>query len=355
MAAPAPTATLVDATSVNKAKDLIQTTATNALTSFQNTNSFVNNLTDGIKSLENNQQFVGKSINVIKKFRWTLSETSSFEEEIPTITLTEYKCTESVIKRQLNLYERIVPDTVSNIRGLFSNNNNKKLSTAKQVYENIWPTDKPTGFVYTLPYFNPTAFSVQTQEWTALGAIGDSLKNFVSNIPVVGGDASKLMSIADKASDLGMMLKYPHVGVVDRPRLFGSHSHRNIVISFPLYNTVNLYDWVAHREFVQTLITQNLFYKRDYVTGIPPVFYQVSVPNQYFCYASCITDITVKNLGNIRKIENEIVPDAYQVEITLTELVMPSQNQFVEAMKDAKTSSVNPLGSFTPGSPFKIL
>ena len=75
-------------------------------------------------------------------------------------------------------------------------------------------------------------------------------------------------------------------------------------------------------------MNQNTMYKTSFVTGVPPVFYDIFIPGQYYCWASCVTNLNVGNLGNTRLINNYIVPDAYQVEITLTEMVLPSKNQF---------------------------
>jgi hypothetical protein len=82
------------------------------------------------------------------------------------------------------------------------------------------------------------------------------------------------------------------------------------------------------------LVNQNLYNKRDLITSLPPVFYEVLVPGQHYSYASCVTNITIGNKGNMRKLSMKdknitcIVPDAYDVSITLTDMVMPSKNLF---------------------------
>jgi hypothetical protein len=86
------------------------------------------------------------------------------------------------------------------------------------------------------------------------------------------------------------------------------------------------------------LINQNLYNKRDFITGIPPVFYEILIPGQHYSYASAVTNITVYNRGNMRYMEypnksadvspGAIIPDAYEVSIALTDMVMPSKNLF---------------------------
>lgn len=276
-----------------------------------------------------------KEFNVPKNFKWTLSNVDAFLDEIPYIQLEEFKCNESVIKRQLDAYTRTITDTKNNFLNLFSSRNKNTIAKADDVYKEIWPTsDKnSTKYLYKFPYFNNVAFSLATPEWKSLDSLGDSLQQLASSVlpESVSGVVTKAMNVVDKASQLAMLAQYPSVGVVDRPRIFSAHNNRTIDINFPLFNTHSVNDWKANRNFIYTFMHQNLFYKRDFVTGIPPVYYKVTVPGTYFCYAACVTNFTVKNLGNIRKIDKDVVPDAYQIEIQLTEMVMPSQNQFMEA------------------------
>lgn len=294
--------------------------------------------------------------NIVQDYRWTLSNIQSFMHEIPFIELKEYKCNESAIQKQLDLYTRIVGDTVDNVASLFKKAADEKYADVESVYANIWPKNNFTGAIYTFPYFNPSAFSLQTSDWQALDSLGDSLGQLAGAIsPALGELVSAGIKAVDAVTDLAMKAKYPSVGVVDRPKLFANHTNRQINISFPLYNTVDQRDWKKHRDLIYKLMYQNLFYKRDYVTGIPPVFYEVRVPGQYYCYAAAMTDIKVENLGNVRLLNNsetktgttstrngDVVPDAYQVNLTLTELVMPSQNQFKMIMNKDGTGSTRP-------------
>jgi hypothetical protein len=81
------------------------------------------------------------------------------------------------------------------------------------------------------------------------------------------------------------------------------------------------------------LVNQNLFYKRDFITGIPPVYYEIIIPGQHYSFAACVTNLTINNRGNMRTLKDNngndaIVPDVYEVVMTLTDMVMPSRNLF---------------------------
>ena len=163
------------------------------------------------------------------------------------------------------------------------------------------------------------------------GGIADTLDQF--SITKGMGDkvrgAMKVGEFAGAAAMTALKGMYPVVGIFDRPRVFSAHNDREITVEFPLYNTLNAWDWVKNRDFIYRFMSQNLYIKRDFITGVPPCFYRVYVPGQYFCFASCVTNIKVENLGNQRMIDDKyIIPDAWQISITLSEMVMPSLNQF---------------------------
>lgn len=149
--------------------------------------------------------------------------------------------------------------------------------------------------------------------------------------------------VAGAGADLALGWQYPSVGIQDRPKIFAGHNERQVTISFPLYNTFSENDWPQNRDLIYILMSQNLYNKRNLITGMPPVFYDIYVPGQYYCYAASMTNVVVKNLGNTRLMENGafIVPDAYQITLTLTELTMPSKNQFEAVTSGAAEKQVN--------------
>ena len=262
-------------------------------------------------------------INVIKDYHWTLSK---IDEEIPYVWLREYKCLENQIKRQTEAFLTQAGNTAGQALEVFGV---KKGNTNElEIYKELFPKDQPTGFAYKFPYFNKNAFQLSTPNWTALPDAGQALSNLLSNTFGKVGE-----TVAAAAGAVGDVVKFaakmqtPAFGVADAPKVFKSHSERTINISFTLYNTLRPNDWKKNRQLGYLLVFQNLYNKRDYVTGVPPVFYDVFIPGQYYTYAAAMTDIKVEQLGNQRLLEDCIVPDAYQFDITLSELVMPSKNQ----------------------------
>ena len=284
----------------------------------------------------------GGQINVVKQYRWTLSQTLN-REDVPYVRLIEYKCTESSIKKQFDFYAKgVIPSTAGSALGVSA-----ETKEVLDVYKEIFPKDHPTDFSYWFPYFSKTGFDLSTPNWESLDSIGGAISDITGGIDKtlgtkVGGLIKGATDLASAGANALMNVQYPSVGVADRPKIFMGHNDRTINISFTLFNTVDEGDWIWNRDLIYLLMSQNLFNKRDYVTGVPPVFYDIYIPGQYYCYAAAMTDIKIENVGNQRLLYHDfIVPDAYQVNLTLTELVKPSKNQFEAITNGAGRSFVN--------------
>jgi len=278
------------------------------------------------------------TVDIHREFPWTYSKRKSMA---PYIRLKEYAVNESAIKRQFFFYTA----GLANFGG-----GSDRLAP----YAELFPRDGRTGFVYKLPFFTDINFELNTGQWKSLDtleAAGNAVEGAVGT--VAGKGAAKAVNTAQDIIGnvvmAGLSLGYPKVGIMDRPKLWESHDFRSYTIRFPLFNTkrqttkYGVDDWKINREFCFLFINQNLFNKRDFITGIPPVYYEVEIPGQHYSYASCVTNITVSNRGNLRLLQDDQgvtcnVPDAYEISITLTDMVMPSKNLF-QTINDSKVIS----------------
>lgn len=295
-------------------------------------------------------------IDIVKTYPWTISKTVK-RDDIPYIRLKEYYVDENIFKAQARFYGF----------GL-SNLLRKKARSSTASYDELFPKGiNASGWQYIFPHFPDSTFDISTVAWKEvdlLPAVGDVYGGVKSGISEISSTFSKGVQSGEKGADVpgspsglskftamaelagraagtlgkfGLQLTNPIVGIYDRPRLFSRHNERSVTVEFPLFNTVqsekDALTWERNREFLFLFTNQNLFNKKDFITGLPPVFYEVWIPGQYFSIASCVTDLKVKNLGNLRVETTEngdkrecIVPDAYQVSITLTDMTMASRN-----------------------------
>jgi len=294
----------------------------------------------------NTWKSTGGTYNVLNNspYRWTVSKKPT--KEIPYILLNEYAVDESTIKTQISYYTTSVADAARNVINDATGNPTDNADLLAP-YRQLFPRN-PTGNIFVFPYFSDINFEINTPQWASLDTIGEGM-NFAENtIGALGGQgaANLFKSVAQGAGAIagaGLALAYPKIGIMDRPKLWSSHDFRTIQIKFSLFNTVGPDEWKENRSLCWVLVNQNLFTKRDFITGIPPVYYEVIIPGQHYSYASCVTNLTIYNRGNMRTLPDKngaqcIVPDAYEINMTLTDMVMPSRNLFQSIQK--KSSEV---------------
>jgi len=302
------------------------------------------------------------AINVISDFTWTLTPPNG-RKEIPSIILTEFEVDETSIRRSLDFYSTGVRQGPG-----FSNNAQDFLSP----YDQLFPKDKQTQFVYTFPYYNEVNFELNTPRWDSIDALEAAKRGAVDLVkiisPAIGESVGQGLDFLGSAAGAALAATYPKVGIMDRPKLWSHHEFRSYTIKFPLYNTYNSdplnpgTEWIKNRELCELLVNQNLYNKLTFITGIPPVFYEVLIPGQHYAYAACVTNLAIYNRGNIRQLSKDgnscNVPDVYEVNITLTDLVIPSKNQFqaisnstVRARSRTGISLTSPETEPTPSIP----
>lgn len=107
-------------------------------------------------------------LDVVAKYSWTNSKS---REEVPYIRLIEYKCNESMIKKQYGFFTNLLSDKFNAGQGT---------TEVLDIYSEIFPKDNPSGWSYKFPYFNETGFELSTPPWTQLDSIGDALKSMAS-------------------------------------------------------------------------------------------------------------------------------------------------------------------------------
>jgi hypothetical protein len=282
------------------------------------------------------QEAYNNTVNVVKNYRWTLSPKEI--DEVPYIYLEEYKVDESTIQTQLKYYTQGGAD--------FLTGNTSKMSP----YENLFPRNGDPVNTYIFPYFTDVNYELNTPEWQSLDTLEQGSKFLEGAAGVLGGDAAaKFTQTAIQGlfqtAGAALAYSYPKVGIMDRPKLWQSHQFRTINIKFPLFNTYGPSDWKKNRELCWTLVNQNLFTKRNIAVGYPPNYYEVYIPGQHYSYAASVTNLIINNRGNTRTLKNEagqsfIVPDVYEINMTLTDMVMPSRNQYQEIQEKEQRVTV---------------
>lgn len=278
------------------------------------------------------------NVNIVWEYPWTVSYK---KEDTPYIHLIEHKVEGGSIQKQFNFYASGTTDAATDLYGKITGS--EEARGLLDVYDEIF-VPNPTKFNYFFPYFAKASYELTTSQWQQFDNIGQSISNITGGLGKLTGKTGEAVASAisggieagSALAQTALQTAYPVVGIADRPRIFTGHSDRTITIEFPLYNTLQEDDWKRNKDFISLFMHQNLFNKRNFITGLPPCWYKVKIPGVYYSVASCVTNFVAENLGNIRLMKvggkEFLVPDAYQVRITLQEMAMPSKNQFQFAM-----------------------
>lgn len=269
------------------------------------------------------------AINVTDNFSWTLSPKGSpVRDEVPTITLNEYRLIQSNMYSAIRYWERNIETALTDT---FNGQN-----TNINPYAGLYPGE-PTGFIYKLPFLSEHSKSINNS-WT--GSELELSLPFASGLPIAG-HVFRLEGIESLA-------KLAAVGVGHEvPKVYSGGSLESITVSFVLLNTVSQVDVQQNWELCYLLAYQNLQNRRNAILIDPPVFYTVNIPGIKFSPASIVTDLTISSLGQSKLLKldddfntnpdlaglSKIIPEAYRINITFQDLIPQSRN-FMEAMRD---------------------
>lgn len=277
---------------------------------------------------------INGNINIKDDFAWKNIVSRGSTGEVPSITLTEY--------------ELPYGKWMQNIASVFTASQNAIGSGGQNLdpYASLY-TGNPTGFQYTLPYLVKPGGSLKgsiRNNWEEI----DLVKS-VSDLGIPGID--KFKSAENLLSNL-----YGNYGY-EKLRGFKKTQPRTITVSFPLYNTVSLKNTSDNFWFIHLFMLQNLKVRTTYITYIPPKIYNIT-PNEkggVYMSAAYVSDYTVSSIGSTRAINigeggNQLIPEAYKVDIQFTEMVDPSANLEAGSIDpSSRVQVINPSGGGNAG------
>jgi hypothetical protein len=170
------------------------------------------------------------------------------------------------------------------------------------------------------------------------GSVGSLLMSLYALNAVGGAGAANLVKAITQA---------PRAGFVDQPLAWNTSVQKTFNVTFPLFNNIgDSSDISKNWQLIWELTYANSFNKATSITSEPPYFYEVTIPGQYYTPAAYVSNITVKNLGNQRKIDSggdpgsgTIVPDAWLVSLTLVDFFVPSKNLMFLAKTGSKINA----------------
>jgi hypothetical protein len=192
-----------------------------------------------------------------------------------------------------------------------------------------------TGRTYTLPYF-------ENEYFAANNSFDEQ-----TTIPFM----NKLYEGVSEAANTLPALVEPGV-YVQRPKFYKFDSDGNqFSFALTLYNTITPLAYLKNSQLVQQLALNNLPRRKSKVVVEPPCIYEVLIPGKAFFPYCYISDLRVLHVGTKRLMEGEIVPDAFEIQITIKSLTTDANNFYEKQMQHHGLTFATPEQATPPSAP----
>lgn len=205
-------------------------------------------------------------------------------------------------------------------------------------YLNLYAAEK-TGFQYHFPLLLTNGNNIRTvrNQWVPANGIAKMLEDKAGS----GGGGDLL------AAGIGALVGAYTPGFgYEETYQYDKTDTASLEVTFPLYNTFDLKSAFDHYSFVQLITFQNLKTRTSMLTFIPPKIYTVDTLSLGGIYmaAAYISELKIDSIGTTRRLsdfspygsQEILIPEAYKVSITFTDLVSQSSNIFAGTMGGSK-------------------
>lgn len=274
------------------------------------------------------------NVDVYSKMHW---KNSGSIEEVPSVLVTEksldYGIWTSNLLRLLN-----------NVGSVTNNESNDPYAVLYLASE--------TGFKYIFPYLVPPGASLRgsiNNNWNDITK-EQGYGGMVGAVPMVGGLMKTGYERLTEYAEMAGRVVSPGYGA-EPIKMFNATSPKTITISFPLYNTYSVEQANNHFSFISLFGLQNLKTRVSYLTYLPPKIYTVESTSDGGIYmpAAYVSQFDVQSIGTTRAIQdtgtltgsgnpNRLLPEAYKVIISFTELLPESSNIYGSVLGGSKVS-----------------
>ena len=338
----------------------------------------------------NTQNGPSTHVNVRDEHHWTESPISS-RREVPVLNLKELQILSNPMLNQIaNNVQATVgsgAEGVEKVKRVFNevsgegfsfDKKAKEISTAfnetinsttalqeesfadpMNPYQLLY-TVMPTGFKYSLPYMENTYSQVT-------GTFGSDPSSGQ------GKWTQAVAKLAEAGNELLQGLNTNRLlapgRLIEKPKAFTfTGREKSYTVSFPLLNTKSYVEIIKNWQYLFLLSYQNTPNRvnRDLID--PPCIYEAYIPGVWYSKYASITDMRVDFLGARREMEVPImfldsadqrvgspsetnwlldkkklvtvIPDAYQVTITVTELFSETQNSKYQMLRESMNDKV---------------
>lgn len=215
-----------------------------------------------------------------------------------------------------------------------------------------------TGFYYNFPWLVKNGDSLRSIEnsWVTTQGVGNLMT--MGSKGGDGGVADAIGGAIGAGAAIALGTQTAGFGF-EETKQYDVTSPQTLTISFPLFNTIDIESAFNHFSFVNLFTFQCLKTRTSLMSYIPPKIYEVdgvSIGGVYMA-AAVVSNFRVESIGTTRSMsefsgfgaKNVIIPEAYKITITFTDLLSQSSNVFAGALGGTKISVTDGGDVFTAG------
>jgi hypothetical protein len=268
-------------------------------------------------------------IDILNNFKW---KNWGNTDEVPAVYVYEKELLYSV-------FTNSILSIIEQGKNLFS-------GEGLDIYSQLYKSES-TGFNYVFPYLlaSGNALRAISNQWSGVAGANDIINNAVqtsSKPSKDGGNSNPLLSnLVSMGINTALGTISPGWGMEELFK-FDNTARQTLPVSFPLYNTGDIEDIYSNLSFINVFSYQNLKNRTSIMTYIPPKIYTVDAKSIGGIYmpAAYVSDFKVESIGTTRRInelkkfgiDDALIPEAYKVTISFTELLSQSANIFMGAL-----------------------
>jgi hypothetical protein len=230
-------------------------------------------------------------------------------------------------------------------------------------YNNLYTT-RHTGWKYKLPWFCDSFRSISNAFADDITSqVGQRGTNLLQSFAAGVFDAADTIANTINTMEPGAYLDMP------KPYNFNK-TGRAYTIAFPLLNTTTYEQLIRNWQLVFLLSYHNMPNRISRSLIMPPVIYEALVPGTWYAPYAYISSLNIRYAGSVRKMKiivpsvskdilNEpstsftdievVIPEAFLVSISLTELVPEAQNHMYSAITRQNLNSKVKVGEIAQG------
>jgi len=250
-------------------------------------------------------------VDIVRDYSWAVSNSKLFSrKEVPYIQITEFQQSRSSILQSIEHWWK-----------------QGTVITTGQVqdpYSSMYAVDMTNhGNIYIMPFYTPYNHVVTNAWGEGKGVIGDT--------------ARKVAEVVTEVARAG----FPSAGI-ESAKSFEGTGIASYTFTFQLLNTVNpSVDIQKNIQFIRVLINNNLIDRIDFIASRPPAICEITIPGIRGTTVGVMSSIIIENIGQInymRKYGGNI-PDAFQISISIQELLTESRQIYNDDLKEGKVFS----------------